>query len=162
MHTKRAGGEPPALFLRFRRGQSSSDDEFDELLELEFDDELELELDEEFELEWLEELDELLELELLDEFDERLELELLDAFDELFDQLLPSDFLPPAMTVLKKRLMSSSACAGVCASGAAKIRAPRMARVFFICHLLFDNLADCRGGTGDIGDYSTAAGKFCR
>lgn len=136
-----------------------SDDEFDELLELEFDDEFELELDEEFELELLEELDELLELELDEEFEERLELELLDEFDELFDQLLPSDFLPPVRTVLKKRPMSSSACAGVCASGVAKISAPRMARVFFICHLLFDNLADCRGGTGGIGGYSIAGGK---
>ena len=136
-----------------------SDDEFDELLELEFEEEFELELDEEFELELLEELDELLELELFDEFEERLELELLDELDELLDQPLPSDFLPPVRTVLKKRPMSSSACAGVCASGAAKIRAPRMARVFFICHLLFDNLADCRGGTGEIGGYSIAGAK---
>lgn len=103
----------------------------------------------EFELELLDELDELLELELFDEFDERLELELL--FE--FDQLEPPD-LPPEMTVLKNFEMSSSAWAVLCAAGAASSIAPRMANIFFICHLLLDNLRDCPGGTGQDDGYS--------
>lgn len=150
------------FFYASARDQSSSDDEFDELLELEFDDEFELELDEEFELELLEELDELLELELFDEFDERLEFELLDELEERllleFDQLLPPfDFLPPEMTDLKNFEISSSACAGVWTTGAARVNAPRMARIFFISDLLFDNLGDCPGGTGDVAVYSIGA-----
>lgn len=128
-----------------RVDQSSFDDEFEELFELEFDEELELE----FELELLDELDELLELELFDEFDERLELELL--FE--FDQLEPPDF-PPEMTVLKNFEKSSSAWAVLFAAGAASSIVPRMASIFFICHLLLDNLCDCPGGTGEDDSYS--------
>lgn len=144
-----------------RSDQSSSDDEFEELFELEF----ELEFDDEFELELLDELDELLELELFDEFDEPLEFELLDELEERllleFDQPLPpSDFLPPEMMDLKNFETSSSACAGVWVTGAARVNAPRMARIFFIFNLLFDNLGDCPGGTGDCRVYSIDGRKF--
>ncbi len=134
----------------FSADQSSSDDEFEELFELELDEELELEL--------LDELDELFELELFEEFDERLELELFDELLFEFDQLEPPD-LPPEMTVLKNFEMSSSAWAVVCAAGAASSIVPRMANIFFICHLLLDNLRDCRGGTGEDDGYSIGRTK---
>lgn len=107
----------------------------------------------EFELELPDELDELLELELFEEFDERLELEFFDELLFEFDQLEPPD-LPPDMTVLKNFEMSSSAWAVVCAAGAASSIVPRMANIFFICHLLLDNLGDCRGGTAEDNGYS--------
>lgn len=115
----------------------------------------------EFELELLDELDELLELELFDEFDERLELELFDELLFEFDQLEPPD-LPPEMTVLKNFEMSSSAWAAVFAAGAASSIVPRMASIFFICHLLLDNLRDCPGGTGGCRVYSIGRRKICR
>lgn len=124
-------------------------------------------MDEELELELLDEFDELFELELFDEFDERLELELSEELDERllleFDQpLRPFDFLPPETTDLKNFEISSSAIAGVCVAGAATSSAPRMARIFFICHLLFDNLGDCPGGTGDVWIYSISGRNIGR
>lgn len=150
---------------RLVRDQSSSEEEFDELFELEFDEEFELEFDEELELELLDELDDELELELFDEFEERLELELSEELEERllleFDQpLRPLDFLPPETTDLKNFEISSSAIAGVCVAGAATSSAPSTARIFFIFHLLFDNLGDCLGRTGDVLVYSAGGRKI--
>jgi hypothetical protein len=145
------------LLDALRADQSSSDDELEEPFELELDEELELE----FELELLDELDELLELELFEEFDERLELELFDELLFEFGQLELPD-LPPEMTVLKNFEMSSSAWAVVCAVGAASSIAPRMANIFFICHLLLDNPDDCRGGTAEDDGYSIGRTKNCQ
>ncbi|MBB6469001.1 hypothetical protein HNQ96_004888 [Aminobacter lissarensis] len=97
---------------------------------------------------------------MFDEFDERLELELLLELLFEFDQLEPPD-LPPEMTVLKNFEMSSSAWAVLCAAGAASSIVPRMANIFFICHLLLDNLRDCPGGTGDDDGYSIGWTKNC-
>lgn len=124
-------------------------------------------MDDELELELLDELDELLELELFDEFEERLELELSEELDERllleFDQPLRSlEFLPPETTDLKNFETSLSAIAGVCMAGAATSIAPSTARIFFICHLLFDNLGDCLGGTGDVLVYSIDGRKIGR
>ncbi len=152
------------------RKDQSSDEEFDELfdepLELEFDEEFELELEDEFELELLDEFDELLELELFDELDDRFEPERSEEFEELllleFDQLLPPVvFFPPEMTDLKNFETLSSACAGVCAMGAATSIAPRTANTFFICDLLYGNLVDCGGVTVLAPSYSTCRKIFC-